>query len=202
MKPHISIFHLPTVLAVICLLASVLCQPSRAAGSWLVDGQAVQSLEVQTTNDDPAALHTDGTRSMQAPLIFAEETLSPGTGLISAWSPWEDEYDLFGFDDGNETFVLCPTYSSLGFEAANFIFNGNGSIDFAGGSAHISFEEYTFGGGGWYMSAVANDPTAVLNRSYADSRYIQRTEGIAVNHTIQAGDVLQIENGIITAINP
>ncbi len=39
-------------------------------------------------------------------------------------------------------------------------------------------------------------------RSYADTRYIQRTEGITTTHTIQAGDVLQIQNGIITAINP
>jgi hypothetical protein len=29
-----------------------------------------------------------------------------------------------------------------------------------------------------------------------------RTEGITTNHTVQAGDVLVISNGLITAINP
>jgi len=39
-------------------------------------------------------------------------------------------------------------------------------------------------------------------RCYADTRYLMRSEGITTNHTVQAGDVLQIQNGLITAINP
>ena len=42
----------------------------------------------------------------------------------------------------------------------------------------------------------------VGNRDYNDNRYIQRSEGITINHPFQAGDILQIQNGIITAINP
>ena len=56
--------------------------------------------------------------------------------------------------------------------------------------------------GGWFLMSVENDPYTLLNRTYADTRHLKRTEGITVNHTIQAGDVLQIQNGIITAINP
>ena len=42
----------------------------------------------------------------------------------------------------------------------------------------------------------------VGNRDYNDNRYIQRSEGITTIYHPQAGDVLQIQNGIITAINP
>lgn len=53
-----------------------------------------------------------------------------------------------------------------------------------------------------YLYPDATDPDHALNQRTGDARYIQRTEGITTNYTFQAGDVLQIQNGIITAINP
>lgn len=407
-------------------IALLCCCAAMAGGSWLVDGQAVQSLEVQTTNADPNALYTDGTRTMQAPLAFDASVSSPTNGLFRAYTPWDGmynffvidenleavklcngsvgfyptsdlyifgttvgddtggggrvdlgemtlkggswmvdavgpydecitsrgfadnryhqkssittplkfdpslsssvnglfkatvpwdaEYEFFTFNPTYETVVLSPTVSSLGFEAANLIIHGYGTIRLAGESTYISFEERYFGGGGWVMPAVMDDPSAIinrtyadnrylrqaspitaplvfdqslstptngllqawfepeaafvdllvldgdeevlwlsdspnvamrvgdmsvssssiqsvsvgtrigfedhmleggwkidsvmdhslaiLNRGYADNRYVQRSEGITTNHTFQVGDILQIQNGIITAINP
>ena len=300
-----------------CLMpiALLCCSAAMAGGSWLVDGQAVQTLELQTSNVDTNALYTDGTRTMQAPLAFDPSVSSPVTGLFKATVPWDAEYDFFAFNPANETVVLSPTVASLGFEAAylamhgygvismpdegsyisfeerslggggwvaatvmddpgaimnrsyadnryhqrssittplkfdpslsssvnglfkatvpwdaeyefftfnptyetvvlsptvsslgfeagNLVMYGYGMLRLSGESTYISFEERVFAGGGWFVSSVEDDPSAILNRSYADSRYIQRTEGITINHTIQAGDILQIQNGIITAINP
>jgi len=300
--------------AVLCLLSAALCSPVWAGGSWLVDGQTVQTLEVQTTNDDPAALHTDGTRKMTAPLSFDSSASVPNSGIFNAyipWSggysdifvmdedeevmwlasdqnvsfgvgslfissgqltsfdygssinfeersfggggwwiysvldddnaimsriyadnryhrtsaittplkfdaslsstvnglfkatvPWDAEYEFFTFDPTYETVVLSPTVSSLGFEAANLIMNGYGTIRLKGESTYISFEERMLAGGGWFVSTVENDPNSILNRSYADNRYVQQSTGITTNYTFQTGDVLQIQSGVITAINP
>ena len=49
---------------------------------------------------------------------------------------------------------------------------------------------------------MIDDPKAIIHKEFADNRYIQRTEGITTTHIIQVGDTLQIQNGIITAINP
>jgi hypothetical protein len=79
---------------------------------------------------------------------------------------------------------------------------GYGNIKLDGESTYISFEERMLAGGGWFVTTVENDPNSILNRSYADNRYVQQSTGITTNYTIQAGDVLQIQNGVITAINP
>lgn len=276
-----------------------------AGGSWLIDGKRAEVVEVETSATDYNALYTDGSRTMQAQLVFDPSVSSESTGLFKAFVPWDAEYELFTFDPTYETIVLSPTVSSLGFQAANLIMNGYGVIRLAGESTYISFEERLLAGGGWMLMSVADDPWAILNRSYADgryvqssvqnehislycyaddpqqdhkkiiiraaapgvgdvtatvdpeegfvvddewgraarissssmrlgtndteieilgsevylypdatdpdhalnqragdARYIQRTEGITTNYTFQAGDVLQIQNGIITAINP
>jgi len=57
--------------------------------------------------------------------------------------------------------------------------------------------------GKWYLTDVdENEESALINRLYADGRYLRRTEGITTNRVIQAGDTLVISNGLITAINP
>ena len=149
----------------------------------------------------PEALYTDGSSSMEAPLTFDPSVSSAVSGLFKATVPWDSQYDFFSFNETYETLVLSPTVSSFGFEAANLVFHGGGTITHPGEGSSINFEEHSLNGG-WFLTSVENDPYTVINRTYADTRYIQRTEGITVNHTIQAGDVLQIQNGIITAINP
>jgi hypothetical protein len=300
-------------LSVLCLLSAALCLPAWAGGSWLVDGQAVQTLDVQTSNADPSALYTDGSRTMQAPLVFdpsvsssvtglfkanvpwdsqydfftfnsshetvvlspnalvgfeagglilsgnmlkqtsegtivdfAEHRLAGGwwlqdvlddpyalihrqyadnryvqqsgvtsplifdsslssetTGLFKATVPWDAEYEFFTFNPSRETVVLSPTVSSLGFEAGNVILHSSGTIRYKGNtSTYISLGEHFLAGGGWFIDSVENDSDSILNRGYADNRYVMQSTGITTNHTVQAGDVLHIQNGVITAINP
>jgi hypothetical protein len=278
---------------------------TQAGGSWLINGRRTEVVEVETSATDYNALYTDGSRTMQAQLVFDPSVSSQSTGLFKAYVPWDGEYEFFTFDPTYESIVLSPTISSLGFQAGNLIMYGSGNIRLANGSSYISFEERLLSGGGWMAMSVADDPWAIINRNYADSRYvqssvqnehisiycyaddpqqdhkkitiratapgvgdvtatvdpeegfvvddqwgraarisssgmrlgtnnteieilgsevwlypdatspahalnrrtgdaryIQRSEGITTNHTFQAGDVLQIQNGIITAINP
>ena len=188
------------LVAVLCLLSAVLCQPSRAGGSWLVDGESVQSLEVQTTNADPNALYTDGTRTMAAALEFAPSVSSPSTGLFKADVPWDGLYDFFIMDEDNEAIHLFN--GSAGFFPTSDLYIYGSTLGDNNGGGEISMGEMTLRGGSWLIDAVGPYAECIISRGYADSRYIMRTEGITVNHTIQAGDVLQIQNGIITAINP
>jgi hypothetical protein len=160
--------------------------------------------------DDPNAImsrsYADNryhrTSAITTPLKFDASLSSSVTGLFKATVPWDSEYEFFTFNPTYETVVLSPTVSSLGFEAASLIMYDYGNIRLAGESTYISFEERMLAGGGWFVSTVENDPNSILNRSYADNRYVQQSTGITTNHTFQAGDVLQIQNGIITAINP
>jgi len=140
--------------------------------------------------------------AITTPLKFDSSLSSEVNGLFKATVPWDAEYEFFTFNPTYETVVLSPTISSLGFEAANLIMNGYGTIRLKGESTYVSFEERMLAGGGWFVSTVENDPNAILNRTYADNRYVMQSAGITTNHTFQAGDVLQIQNGIITAINP
>lgn len=163
-----------------------------------------------TVFDDPMAImnrsYADNRyhqkSAITSPLKFDPSLSSPASGLIKATVPWDAEYDFFAFNEDYETVVLSPTVSSLGFEAANLIMHGYGTIRLKGESTFVSFEERLLGGGGWMTLSVADDPYSILNRTYADNRYVQKSAGITTNHTFQAGDVLQIQNGVITAINP
>ena len=186
--------RLPACLAPSAMLLALCCLLSQAhaAGSWLADGQPV---------DSPEALFTDGSTTMQAPLVFDPCVSSAVSGLFKATVPWDFEYDFFTFNETYETIVLSPSISSLGFEAGNLVLHGGGVITHPGEGTSINFEEHSLNGG-WFLPTVENDAYTLMNRTYADTRYLLRTEGITVNHTIQAGDVLQIQDGLITAINP
>jgi hypothetical protein len=165
---------------------------------------------VNSVLDDPNAIisrsYADSryhrTSAITTPLKFDASLSSSVNGLFKATVPWDSEYEFFTFNPTYETLVLSPTLSSLGFEAAGLILYGYGTIKLDGESTYISFEERLFGGGGWFVSTVENDPLSIMNRSYADNRYVQKSSGITTNYTVQAGDVLQIQNGVITAINP
>jgi len=170
------------------------------SGGWAID----------PVLDDPLAIinraYADNRylrkSAITAPLRFDPSLSSSSAGLFKATVPWDSEYEFFTFDPAYETVVLSPTVSTLGFEAAHLILNGYGNIRLKGEGTYISFEERLFGGGGWKVMSVENNAYSVLNRTYADTRYIQRTEGITATHTVKVGDVLRIQNGIITAINP
>lgn len=169
---------------------------THASGSWLVDGQIVQ-----TPTADPDAIYIDGTRHMEAPLCFAPSVANPYSKLFRAYIPWTEAYaDIFILDEDEEVLWLS-TSQNINFGVGSLFISSTQLTSLSYGGS-INFEERSLGGGGWILTTVENSSYAILNRTYADTRYIQRSEGITVNHTIQAGDILQIQNGIITAINP
>ena len=198
MKAQTKNLKLPNLFTafLLCFLCLFVAN-THAGGSWLVDGQAVQTLEVQTTNADPNALYTDGTRTMQAPLAFDTSV----TSLFRAYTPWDGMYDFFVLDENLEAVKLCN--GSVGFYPTSdlYIF-GTTLGDDSGGGGRVDIGEMTLKGGYWQVDTVGPYDESIITRGFGNSTYIQRTEGITVNHTIQAGDVLQIQNGIITAINP
>jgi hypothetical protein len=188
-RPLSSDFRL--LAAVLCLLSAVLCPFARAGGSWLVDGQAVQTLEVSTATDPRVvtAVQPSATNEHLTIFRYADDpqqdhkkitirAAAPGVGDVSAVVNPEEGFVVYS---GGET-VARLSASSMRL----------GTVD----------TEIEILGSDVYLYADASDPDHALNRRTGDNRYIKRTEGITVNHTIQAGAVLQIQNGIITAINP
>ena len=182
------------------------------ADLWVIDGQQVQTLNLNVS--DPKALYVDGSREMSAPLVFSEACSAPTSSIFQITVPWFGGInEFFIFDPAYEYLKLCD--ASLSLEVGGLILSSAGinSMEFPGRlnfeegvlefgeEANISTEEGTLEGN-WYLGSVANDNSALINRSYADTRYLQRAEGITTNHTVQAGDVLQIQSGLITAINP
>ncbi|MBN2162816.1 MAG: hypothetical protein JXR25_05105 [Pontiellaceae bacterium] len=133
----------------------------------------MEILDVQTSNADPNALYVDGSRPMQAPLVFSADLSSESTGLFKATVPWDAQYDLFAFDPTYEAIKLSPTVASLGFEAGHLAIYGYGTIRYIGENTYISFEERSLGGDGWITASVVDDPMAIMNRSYADNRYVR-----------------------------
>ncbi len=135
---------------------------------------------------------------VKAPLEFDSALSSQTAGLFKAFVPWDSMYDFFAFNPTYETLVLSPSVA-IGLEAGELVMS-QGKLEFPG-EAVIDFAEHRIGGG-WWLQDVIDDPKAIIHKEFADNRYIQRSEGITTNHVIQAGDTLQIQNGIITAINP
>ena len=167
-RPFLSVL----CLAVLCLLTSVFCRPAKAGGSWLIDGQRTEVVEVETSTTDYNALYTDGSRAMQSPLVFDPSVSSQGTGLFKAYVPWDAEYDFFAFNPTRETVVLSPTVA-IGFEAAGLSMS-SGKIEFPGESSVIDFGEHRLGGG-WRLQTVLDDPKALIHKEYANSHYVQST---------------------------
>jgi len=179
------------------ILLLLICAANARAQQWIIDGQQTQTLNLNVS--DPQAIHADGSRSMEAPLAFAP-AVSSTSGLFRATVPWDEaEYDFFIFDADEERLDFS-TQDALGLMFQNLYLNNRGMFDYVEGIS-INFEEHSLKGG-WMSDSVLDNSYAILNRGYADVRYLMRTEGMTATHTIQAGDVLQIQNGLITAINP
>ncbi|MBN2164312.1 MAG: hypothetical protein JXR25_02355 [Pontiellaceae bacterium] len=111
--------------------------------------------------------------AVTSPLVFDSSLSSESTGLFKATVPWDAQYEFFTFDPTYEAVVLSPTISSLGFEAGNLALHGYGTIQLVGETSFISLEERLLGGGGWITPTVVDDPMAIMNRSYADNRYVR-----------------------------
>jgi hypothetical protein len=178
-------------LVVICLLVSVLWQGA-SAQQWILDGQRVQSLEIHVS--DPQAFYADGSRPMTAPIVFSVS--SPG--LFRATVPWSGEQMFFIVDENEE--VLRLSDGDTGLQLGSLILKPFVISQTSEGTT-IDFGEHMLSGG-WQIDQVLPYPEAIINRGYADTRYLLRTTGITTNRVIQAGNTLVISNGLITAILP
>jgi len=150
---------------VICLLVSVLWQ-SASAQQWIIDGQRVQSLEIHVS--DPQAVYTDGSRQMTAPLSFASSLTATG-GLFRTYIPWSDQTaDIFQLD-GDDECIKLSSDPNVSFQVGGISITMSGLSGFG---ASVGFEDNTLFGP-WKLNQVADNNSALLNRSYADSRYMR-----------------------------
>lgn len=182
---------------VICLLVSVLWQ-SAGAQQWIIDGQRVQSLEIHVS--DPQAVYTDGSRIIQAPLVYAQSCSSPTSGLFRAYFAPEEQYEHFFLIDGNSEAVTLSSSANAGFKVGRTIISSS-SLYNEDANVGMQFDDHLLSGG-WNVDTVPDSPDAVMNRSYADNRYLRKPGGLSTNRVIQAGNTLVISNGLITAILP
>jgi len=134
---------------------------------------------------------------LTAPLSFNSASTAT-SGLFRAYYEPEGQVEEFFIIDGDYECVRLG--SAVPALMAGGTYYGDGAIVM--GQSRIYLEDEIIEGPQWRLDQVMDHDKALINRSYADSRYLKRTEGITTNHTFQAGDVLQIQNGLITAINP
>jgi hypothetical protein len=163
-----------------------------ASAQWIIDGQRVQSLEIHVS--DPQAFYADGSRPMTAPIVFSVSS----SGLFRATVPWSGEQAFFIADEGEE--VLRLSDGDTGLQLGSLILKPFVISQTSEGTT-IDFGEHMLSGG-WQIDEVLPYPEAIINRGYADTRYLLRTTGITTNRVIQAGNTLVISNGLITAILP
>ena len=89
-----------------------------------------------------------------------------------------------------------------GFYPTRDLYISGNVVGDANTSGRIDIGEQTLKGGYWALDSVSPYDNGIITRGFADNRYVLQSTGITTNYTIQAGDVLQIQNGVITAINP
>ena len=150
---------------VICFLVSVFWQGATAQ-QWIIDGQRVQSLEIHVS--DPQAVYTDGSRQMTAPLSFASSLTETG-GLFRTYIPWSEQTaDIFQLD-GDDECIKLSSDPNVSFQVGGISITMSGLSGFG---ASVGFEDNTLFGP-WKLNQVADNNSALLNRSYADSRYMR-----------------------------
>jgi hypothetical protein len=189
---------------VICLLVSVLWQ-SASAQQWIIDGQRVQSLEIHVS--DPQAVYTDGTREMTAPIKFAQSHTATNGALQIYAKDSEEHFGYFkslSFQDGLQ-FSTDQSATLLFGEQTDGLMVGPSTLIQTGYGSRIDFETGSLTGSAgvkWHVDQNPTETTGIVNKGYADGRYLLRTTGITTNRVIQAGNTLVISNGLITAILP
>lgn len=141
--------------------------------------------------------------------IKFDQSLTATNGALQIYATDNAEhlgyFKSLSFQDGLQFSTAHSAALFFGQNSSDGLLIGPDTIMQLGYNTRIEFETGLLTGSGGAKWHVAVDPTedsGIVSKGYADGRYLQRTEGITTNHTIQAGDVLQIQNGLITAINP
>jgi hypothetical protein len=182
-----------------------LCAPVLAQ-QWIIDGQRVQALEIHVS--DPQAVYTDGSRQMTAPLKFTQSHTATNGALQIYVKDSEDHHGYFktlSFQDGLQFSTAHSDALFFGQDASDGLLIGPDSIMQVGYNTRIEFETGTLSGAAgvkWHVTENPTEALGIVNKGYADGRYLLRTTGITTNRVIQAGNTLVISNGLITAILP
>ena len=190
---------------VICLLVFVLWH-GVSAQQWIIDGQRVQSLEIHVS--DPQAVYTDGSRQMTAPVKFTQ-SLTAANGALQIYAKDSEEhlgyFKSLSFQDGLQFSTAHSAALFFGSDASDGLLITPSSIMQLGYNATVDFESGNLTGAAgvkWHVTENPTEALGIVNKGYADGRYLLRTTGITTNRVIQAGNTLVISNGLITAINP
>ena len=191
--------------AVICLLVSVLWQGA-SAQQWILDGQRVQSLEIHVS--DPQAVYTDGSRQMTAPIKFTQSHTATNGALQIYATDSEEHHGYFkslSFQDGLQFSTVHGNSLFFGQNSSDGLLISPDTIMQFGYGTTINFETGSLTGSAgvkWHVTENPTEALGIVNKGYADGRYLLRTTGITTNRVIQAGNTLVISNGLITAILP
>ena len=181
-----------------------LCTPVRAQ-QWTLDGQRVQSLEIHVS--DPQAVYTDGSRQMTAPIKFTQNLTATNGALLIYAKDSEEHHGYFkslSFQDGLQFSTSQSDSLLFGVPADGLLVSPN-TLMHLGYNTTIDFETGNLTGSAgakWHVTENPTDALGIVNKGYADGRYLLRTTGITTNRVIQAGNTLVISNGLITAILP
>jgi hypothetical protein len=166
-------------------------------GPWKLNQVTDNSLALLNRSyADSRYLRSDA--QLDQPLVFTESLITT-SGLFRAYFDPNGQYEDFFIVDGAYEVVRLSSTGNASLMVGDTSY-GNGAIAMSGSGNRIYLEDGLLDGH-W----TVNNPTVateIVNRGYADSRYLMRTEGITTNRVIQAGDTLVISNGLITAINP
>jgi hypothetical protein len=185
------------------LVVALFINTAALAQTWIIDGKQTQVLKLEVS--DPQAVYTDGSRQMTAPIKFTQShTATNGALQIYA----KDSAEHFGyfkslsFQDGLQFSTAHSASLFFGSAASDGLLIGPSSIFQTGYGTRLDFETGFLTGTKWHVSEDPTEDSGIMNKGYADGRYLLRTTGITTNRVIQAGNTLVISNGLITAILP
>jgi len=139
------------------------------AQTWIVDGQQTQVLQLEVS--DPQAVHTDGSRPMEASLEFSSSLVAT-SGLFRAYYDLEGKDVEFFIIDGDRGSVRLSSISNVGLELGPLNIKEDVIMFEDGEDNSIHFEEHCLYGP-WRVDAVDDENESIINRSYADARYLR-----------------------------
>ncbi len=188
------------------LVVALLLGSSARAQQWIIDGKQTQVLKLEVS--DPQAAYTDGSRQMTAPLKFTQ-SLTATNGALQIYAKDSEEhhgyFKTLSFQDGLQFSTAHSDALFFGQNMSDGLLISADTIMQLGYNTTIDFETGNLTGAAgvkWHVTENPTDALGIVNKGYADGRYLLRTTGITTNRVIQAGNTLVISNGLITAILP
>jgi hypothetical protein len=140
-------------------------------------------------------------------LTFAQ-SLTATNGALQIYAKDSEEhhgyFKTLSFQDGLQFSTTQSDALLFGTPTDGLLVSPN-TLMHLGYNTTIDFETGNLtgpAGAKWHVTENPTEPLGIVNKGYADGRYLLRTTGITTNRVIQAGNTLVISNGLITAILP